>query len=420
MRADIGQRIILQRRLAGFASVFHFKCHIDLPNCSCKLARDYSFASDKGQNFMIRLTLIFSALILAFAPLRAGAQDITPETAASFANLALSCVHQEYPGKISHSMEGDFDIRPPRELHPAFYGCYDWHSAVHGHWMLARVLRLYPDAPVSERIIRALDESFTMENIATEVGYFDHGERKSFERPYGYAWLLQLTMELREMSQQEGENQERSKAWLNTLLPLEDVITEKLESWLPNLSYPIRLGTHNQTAFAFGLILDWARQKNDEAMVALMIERIMTYYSRDVMCPLAYEPSGEDFLSPCLMEADLLRRVLNRDDYAGWLQAFLPQIPVDGSTGWLVPAFATDVTDGKIVHLDGLNLSRAWSLQGIASALPIDDPRRQSLLHSGAEHAASGLAAVTGEHYEGGHWLASFATYLVTWRGLSE
>ena len=209
--------------------------------------------------------------------------------------------------------------------------------------------------------------------------------------------------------------------WRATLEPLAAVSADRIAAWVPNLTYPIRSGEHSQTAFAFGLVLDWARVAGDDRLGRLLERRVRRYYSGDTACPLAYEPSGQDFLSPCLAEADLMRRVMPPARYAEWLGDFLPSIPTNQATGsvWLPPAIVTDRSDGKLAHLDGLNLSRAWMLGGMAAGLPSSDTRRPALLLAAAQHAAAGLAAVTGEHYEGGHWLGSFATYLVTRRGTS-
>jgi hypothetical protein len=334
-------------------------------------------------------------------------------TATRLAGLALDCVHREYPNKIAHVLNGDEDVRPPRTLTPAFYGCYDWHSAVHGHWLLVRLARLYPDTAVETPARAALGGSLTEANLSAESVYLDGEGRTSFERPYGLAWLLQLAAELREW------DDEQAQAWSAALEPLERAARARLVEWLPKLSHPIRTGEHSQTAFAFGLALDWARGAGDEEMTALLERRTRELYLADRDCPLAYEPSGQDFLSPCIAEADLVRRVLPPAEFAAWLGAFLPGLPLDGSSAWLEPAVVTDPTDGKLVHLDGLNLSRAWMLEGIASGLPEDDPRRAGLLGCAAVHARSGLAQVSAENYEGGHWLGSFAVYLVTRRGLA-
>ncbi|MFI5142563.1 MAG: DUF2891 domain-containing protein [Thermoanaerobaculales bacterium] len=355
------------------------------------------------------LLLIAAALPVATA---ASLPTFDAKTAQRFANLALACVHKEYPNKISHVLGSDADVKPPRVLTPAFCGCFDWHSAVHGHWLLVRLVRTFPDAPFVAPARVALAASLTPEHITAEVAYLRGEGRSDFERPYGLAWLLQLSAELREWNDPQGNE------WLRALAPLEQEAAARIAAWLPKLSYPIRIGEHSQTAFAFGLILDWARTAGAGELARLVEARSRDYHLADRDCPLAYEPSGQDFLSPCLAEADLMRRVLLPPAFAAWLGAFLPRLPLDGSGAWLQPAVVTDPTDGKLAHLDGLNLSRAWMLAGIAAGLPAGDPRIAALHAAAASHRASGLAAVTGEHYEGGHWLGSFAVYLVTERGL--
>lgn len=329
-----------------------------------------------------------------------------------FAKLALSCVHQEYPNKIAHVMTGDQDVAPPRELTPVFYGCFDWHSSVHGHWLLTRLLRLYPQAGFATDAEAALGRSFTAQRVAAEVRYVTHEQRASFERPYGVAWFLQLTAELREW------DDPRARQWLLVLEPLETALANNMQTWLEKLAYPIRIGEHAQTAFAFGLFLDWARVAGRDDFSQLVARRSRDFYLADRNCPLSYEPSGHDFLSPCIAEADLMRRILSDAEFARWLTAFLPEIPTDGSTDWLAIGVVTDPGDGKLAHLDGLNISRAWMLEGIAAGLPENDQRRAALLGAAKVHKVSGLASVTGEHYEGGHWLGSFAAYLQTARGL--
>jgi hypothetical protein len=333
-------------------------------------------------------------------------------TAERFANLALSCVHKEYPNKIAHVMNGDADVKPPRELTPSFYGCYDWHSAVHGHWLLARLARRFPEAPLAAKAREALDKSLTPANIAAEVRYLEAAGRNTFERPYGLAWLHQLAAELREWDDPQA------RRWSEALAPLVQASAGRLTAWLPKLSHPIRTGEHNQTAFSLGLLIDWARGTGDREAAALFERRARELYLKDTDCPLRFEPSGEDFLSPCLGEADLVRRLLPPAEFASWLSGFLPQIGKTGQDGWLTPAVVTDPTDGKLAHLDGLNLSRAWMIDGIAAGLPATDPRLPALRAAAAAHRESGLRSVTGEHYEGGHWLGSFAVYLVTGRGI--
>lgn len=339
--------------------------------------------------------------------------DSTSE-AERFVSLALACVHQEYPNKISHVMSGDQDVAPPRELTPVFYGCFDWHSSVHGHWLLVRLLRLYPNADFAPEVESALNESFDADKVAVEVGYVTHTQRASFERPYGVAWLLQLTAELREWDDPRARN------WLSKLEPLESVLVENMEAWLEKLAYPIRIGEHAQTAFAFGLFIDWAGAADRMDFYRLVASRSKQFYLDDRNCPLDYEPGGQDFLSPCLAEADLMRRILPPEDYTAWLTDFMPALPQNGSIDWLPLAVVTDPTDGKLAHLDGLNISRAWMLEGMAFGLPGKDPRKAALLNTALAHKHSGLESVTGEHYEGGHWLGSFATYLQTARGLGD
>jgi len=266
--------------------------------------------------------------------------------------LALTCVHQEFPNKISRTTNTAEEIGRPKDIFPAFYGCFDWHSSVHGHWLLVRLLRVGPaDAPWRDETIAKLSQSFSKQNMAGEVANFARPARGSWERPYGVAWYLQLTAELREWVQEDDNSQ--AKAWLSNLEPLEGDIADSLKAWMPKLAYPIRLGTHNQSAFAFGLMLDWARVAGDKEMERLIIEKSMAFHKDDVNCPLAYEPSGEDFLSPCLMEADLMRRIFSQDEFSNWLSEFMPIIPTNGSGDWLAPGIVKDASDGKLVHLDG-------------------------------------------------------------------
>jgi hypothetical protein len=347
----------------------------------------------------------------------AAASVLDAGASARFAALALKCLHQEYPNHISHTLNAAADARPPHELTPAFYGCLDWHSDVHGHWLLVRLLRLFPDAPFAAEARAELARSLTPENIAGETAYLRGDGRASFERPYGLAWLLRLAAELR------GWDDADARRWAAALVPLEALVAARLESWLPKLHYPIRFGEHDQTAFAFGLVWDWAEVSGDAQMRALLRDAAERFYRSDRSCPLAYEPSGEDFLSPCLAEADFMRRVLAPAQFARWLSAFLPQIPRRAGTAaapaaWLAPAVVTDRADPKLAHVDGLNLSRAWMLEGIAHGLPARDARIGALRAAAARHTAAALPAVTGEHYEGGHWLGTYAVYLTSAAGL--
>jgi hypothetical protein len=257
----------------------------------------------------------------------------------------------------------------------------------------------------------ALQQSLTAENLFAEAKYLQGVGRASFERPYGLAWLLQLSAELRAWDDADAQH------WAAALKPLEEAVVARLEDWLKKLTYPVRSGEHSNTAFGLGLALDYARQTQDAGLKALLDAKARQFYFQDRACPFAYEPSGEDFLSPCLAEADVMRRVLTQAEFAVWLDQFIPGLAT-APNEWLRPAVVADPTDGKLAHLDGLNLSRAWMLNGIVSVLPEHDPRVKLLRATAAEHSRDGLKSVTGEHYEGGHWLGSFAVYLQTGRGI--
>ena len=341
---------------------------------------------------------------------RAAAMDAA--AAARFAGLALKCLHAEYPNHLSHTLDSDADARPPRVLNPAFYGCYDWHSDVHGHWLLVRLVRLFPDAPFAEMARAELALSLNAQNIAGEVAYLQRTDRASFERPYGLAWLLQLSAELRSW------NDPQAQQWATVLRPLETEAAARLKSWLPKLHYPIRIGEHDQTAFSFGLIWDWAGVAGDAQMRSVLGEAARRFYLNDRNCPIDYEPSGEDFLSPCLAEADFMRRVQSPAVFGRWLSSFLPGISAKAGPHWLTPAVVTDRADPKLAHIDGLNLSRAWMLEGIAQGLEKGDRRVPVLRALAVRHREAALPAVTGEHYEGGHWLGTFAVYLTSGAGI--
>ncbi len=332
--------------------------------------------------------------------------------AGRFAALALKCLHQEYPNHILHTLTSDADARTPRELTPAFYGCYDWHSDVHAHWLLVRLMRLFPDADFTPVARAAVAQSLTPQNIAGELTYLRRDDRAYFERPYGLAWLLQLCAELRAWDDPQAAQ------WSNVLKPLESEAATRLENWAGKLRYPIRVGEHDQTAAAFSLVWDWAGVADDPQMRSVLAYAARRFYLADRDCPLSYEPSGEDFYSLCLGEADFMRRVLGPDLFAHWLGGFLPDIPTNPGKPWLEPAIVSDRSDPKLAHTDGLNLSRAWMLEGIADGLPASDHRVAALRAAAQLHRDAALPAVTGEHYEGGHWLAAFAVYLTSGSGL--
>jgi len=337
---------------------------------------------------------------------------LTAESAAAFVNLILDCLHREYPNQIVHSMRDDEDIAPPRELTPAFFGCFDWHSAVHGHWSLLRLLRWFPAATWVPRVRQALDRSLTSQNLNQEYRYLNRSDRQGFERPYGLAWLLQLGCELREFAALDTD----AGRWSGLLQPLEELAVSRFAEWLPRLSHPVRSGVHSQTAFSLALAYDWTSASDDDCFRDLIRQRSLDFFHSDRRGPLEYEPSGHDFLSPCLAEADLLRRLLPAVEFTRWFDEFLPDLAV----ARLVPLQPETRTDGQLAHLDGLNLSRAWMLEGIRSALSADDDRRRMLRDIADLHAHAGLQQVHGEHYETAHWLGTFAVYLLTNRGLPD
>ena len=310
--------------------------------------------------------------------------------ASQLSKLALACLTRELPHKLDHLVLADGDARSPRELHPAFFGCLDWHSAVHGHWMLARLLRRFPNLPEAREIRALFDQTLTTRNIEIEAAYFTG--RASFERTYGWAWLLELAREI-------------DDPWRHHLSPLVDVVVARYLDFLPKQTYPIRTGVHANTAFGLALALDFARVVRHQQLEQLIVDRALAYYSGDVEAPAAWEPSGEDFLSPALVEADLMRRVV--DDFPAWFTRFLPTLP----PALRAPVQVSDRSDPKLAHLDGLNLSRAWCMRNIAAALRPGELRAE-LEESADAHASAGLAHVTTGDYMGEHWLASFAVYL--------
>jgi len=361
------------------------------------------------------LLLVFSVFLLLAGPALTLAQQakndqlsLTQAQASHFASLALKCIQKEYPNKPDHTINDTADVRSPRALHAAFYGCFDWHSTVHGHWMLVHLLRLFPGIPEARGIRSALDANLSAENIRNEVAYLKQPNRASFERTYGWAWLLKLAEELHDWNDQDG------KRWSRSLQPLADGFAEKYLSFLPRQNYPIRTGVHPNTAFGLAFALDYARAVGNKKLESLIVERSRTYFARDTNYPASWEPGGEDFFSPALIEADLMRRVMSKTEFAAWFHRFLPGVVRGEPKALLQPAIVTDRTDPKLVHLDGLNLSRAWCMRSIAVTLSRNDPARNVLARSAAAHAKAALAHVASGNYEGEHWLASFAVYLLT------
>lgn len=370
--------------------------------------------------FAVLLSVVLTVqLLLLTVPLRVMAQkmdnarrqnglSLTPAEGSHFAQLALKCVSKEYPNKPDHVINDANDQKSPRVMHPAFYGCYDWHSSVHGHWMLVRLLRLFPALPEAARIRNALNANLSAENISVEVAYLNQPNRQSFERTYGWAWLLKLAEELR------GWNDEDGNRWSSNLQPLADALAGKYVSFLPKQTYPIRTGVHPNTAFGLAFALDYARAAGNEKLAGMLEERSRTYFAGDTNYPARWEPGGEDFFSPALMEADLMRRVLKAPEFGRWFHRFLPSLTRTQPRTLLVPATVSDRSDPKLVHLDGLNLSRAWGMRNIASALPRNDPARRILAQAADAHAKDALAHVASGDYAGEHWLASFAVYMLS------
>lgn len=330
--------------------------------------------------------------------------SLTPPLASKFAGLALAGIEREWPHVYVHLVHGSGDVRQPRDLHPAFYGCYDWHSSVHGHWTLARILRLHPSLPSAARIRAALNRNLTQKNLAAELAYFRSPGRGSFERPYGWAWLLALAAELREGSDADA------RRWAAALHPLETLIAKSLCDHLPKLPYPIRSGVHSNTAFALVLALDYARAVGHRRLEAAIVARSRAFYGKDADAPVAWEPGGEDFLSPTLTEADLMSRVLSPAKFRPWLRRFLPGLVAGEPSPLMAPPRVFDRKDPRQVHLDGLCLSRAWVLYRVASIMPTNERLRKAA----ERNARAGLVRVSSGDYGGEHWLASFALYLLT------
>jgi hypothetical protein len=333
---------------------------------------------------------------------------LTVENASNFARITLACVNKTYPNQPGYVLNADIDVQVPPKVHPAFYGCYDWHSSVHGHWMLARLLRLFPDLPEREQVVKALDTDLTAENIQVEAAYFSRPGTQAFERTYGWAWVLKLAEELHASTSPEA------KRWEQHLQPLTDALVRRYLDFLPKQTYAIRTGLHPNTAFGLAFALDYANAVGHAPLKELVSARSRDYFAGDVDYPAKLEPNGSDFLSPALIEADLMRRVLPAPQFAEWFHKFLPGLGRGEPRTLLDIAVVTDRSDPQLGHLDGLNLSRAWCMRHIAEALPQDDPVRATLGTAGYTHATDALQHIATGHYEGEHWLASFAVYLLT------
>jgi hypothetical protein len=331
------------------------------------------------------------------------AERLTPDLASRFAAIALGHVTREYPNKLDHVLEGEADARGPRALHPIFFGSFDWHSCVHGYWLLASLLRREPDIPEAAAIRALFDEFLTPQKVAGELHYLQRPSARGFERPYGWAWVLKLQTEL-----MLADNHR----WAAALRPLAEAFADRFRAFLPNAVYPIRTGVHSSTAFALALAYDYAARAEDAALMAQMQAKVRDWYLAD-RDAAAWEPSLDDFLSPTLMEAECLRRYLPAQEFRDWLAAFLPRAARCEPKSLFAPATVSDRSDGKIAHLDGLNFSRAWCWREIAGVLPDGDPTRKAAEAAASKHLAASLPHVAGD-YMGEHWLASFALLALT------
>jgi hypothetical protein len=332
--------------------------------------------------------------------------DLTPAGASHLASLPLKCIEQQFPNKTGHTSNSDSDhVLLPKQLHPAFYGCFDWHSCVHGHWMLVKLLKLFPDLPEAASIRRVINTTITEENIFKETRYFELPLTASWERTYGWAWLLKLDQELLNWNDEDG------KRWHKALQPLTQKIVTTWMKYLPKQTYPNRTGVHPNTAFGMVFALDYAKAVGDTSFEKAIVLTASRIYADDKNAPASWEPDGSDFLSPSLEEADLMRRVLAPATFAKWFDQFLPLKSLQHLT---VLPVVSDRTDLQIVHLDGLSFSRSWCMKGLAAKLPAKDPRRKLLLRSAIHHLSSALPNVVSGNYGGEHWLASFAVYALT------
>ncbi len=334
-------------------------------------------------------------------------QTLDEEMAAHFACVALAHVRREYPNKLDHVLNGPGDLARPPALHPVFYGSYDWHSNVHGYWLLASLYRRVPALAERARIRALFDEQLTPAKVAVEAEYLCQPNRGTFERPYGWAWLLMLAAELTRHDTAEG------RTWRAALQPLADAFAQRFRDFLPRAAFPIRVGTHFNTAFALSLALEYASAADDRALTAMIREKAAAWYSDDADCQ-AWEPGGDDFLSSALIEAECMRRVLGGDAWRAWMSRFLPRVAQREPATLFAPVGVSDRTDGKIAHLDGLNLSRAWCWRSLAAAWDAGDPRRAVALEVAETHIAASLPHVAGD-YAGEHWLATYAA-LALWQ----
>lgn len=321
------------------------------------------------------------------------------QQANNLAQLPLHCIETEYPNKIGHVTAGPEDQKRPRVQHPVFYGCFDWHSAVHGYWSAVTLIKNFPELEKREELLQKIQRNLTSENIKVEIAYLNTKDNKTFERTYGWAWLLKLQQEL------DSWESEYGKELSQILQPLSDMVADRYVEYLPKLNYAIRVGEHSNTAFGMAFAYDYAVHAQNQALKLVIEERAIEFYLRDADCPISWEPSGYDFLSPCLEEVDIMRRILPAADFHNWIKEFLPHIE-NGKLEMEIGK-VSDRSDGKLVHIDGLNLSRSWVLYGLAAQYP----EYNNLTEIADAHITNTLPNLVADDYAGGHWLGSFAIY---------
>ena len=350
------------------------------------------------------IAMVLTTVMLPNATSAAEPMRVDQKIAETWSRLVLKGVDTEFPTKLTLKYSTPDQIKRPRAHFPAFFGCFDWHSSVHGHWVLVKLLKDFPDMESAMRVRQVLNEHLSKDNLKREAEFFALDEQKAFERMYGWAWLFRLVVEL------EGWNDADGLKWRDNLRPLETVLLNRVKAYLPLLSFPIRTGQHPDTGFALGQILDYARATGKSELEQVVVARAKAFYANDLDYPVEYEPSGHDFFSSCWNEADLMRRVFTEAEFETWLARFVPSLERQ-LNDTILPVEVSDVTDGKIVHLAGLNLNRAWCLQSIAFSLKPEHPLRPQLLKSATRHLDAGLAYVNSGNYAGDHWLATFALY---------
>ncbi|MCH7409417.1 DUF2891 domain-containing protein [Belliella sp. DSM 111904] len=357
---------------------------------------------------MRNIYIIFSSILLILTSCQKQKEtnsselfiQLTLEEANRLSKLPLHCIQEEYPNKLNQTLASSQYLKAPSELHPGFYGCFDWHSSVHGHWMLISLLSDFPDLENRSEIIEKLQENLSYTNILAEVNYFFQPQNESFERTYGWAWVLKLAEELHRW------NDPVARELSQNLQPLTDLIVKKYLEFLPKLIYPIRVGEHPNTAFGLSLAYDYAITLNEKELAEMIRSRAKDWFMEDKGCPLDWEPSGYDFLSPCFQEIDIMRKILEKEEFESWIDGFMPDLKDKNFS--LTPGQVSDRTDGKLVHLDGLNFSRAWCIYGLVSSYP---KKYKHLISIANEHINYSLPAIVDDNYEGTHWLGSFAIY---------